>query len=119
VAGAVRDEVEVTLRELFRTRTRTEWTALLHEADVCAGPVLALDEVVRDPQLRQRGVFAEVTHPKLGPVPQVAFPVRMSATPGRVETPPPELGEHTDEILRALGYDASAISGFRRDGVVA
>lgn len=116
--GAGRDEVEATLRGLFRTRSRAEWVELLHQADVCAGPVLALDEVVRDPQLRQRGLFAEVTHPTLGSVRQVAFPVQMSATPGRIETPPPELGEHTDEVLRALGYDAAAIAGFRRDGVI-
>jgi crotonobetainyl-CoA:carnitine CoA-transferase CaiB-like acyl-CoA transferase len=117
--GAARDEVEATLRQLFRTRSRTEWTELLHQADVCAGPVLALDEVVQDPQLRQRGLFAAVEHPKLGRVPQIAFPVQMSATPGRVETPPPELGEHTEEVLRGLGYDPAAISDFRRDGVIA
>jgi crotonobetainyl-CoA:carnitine CoA-transferase CaiB-like acyl-CoA transferase len=81
--------------------------------------VLALDEVVRDPQLAQRGLFTEVLHPKLGPVRQVAFPVRMSATPGRVVSPPPELGEHTDQVLGGLGYDPAAIAGFRRDGVVA
>jgi crotonobetainyl-CoA:carnitine CoA-transferase CaiB-like acyl-CoA transferase len=45
--------------------------------------------------------------------------VRMSATPGRVETPPPELGEHTDEVLQGLGYDAGAIAALRRDGVIA
>jgi crotonobetainyl-CoA:carnitine CoA-transferase CaiB-like acyl-CoA transferase len=117
--GAERDRVEEDLRRLFRTRTRGEWVELLHQADVCAGPVLALDEVVRDPQLVQRGLFSEVDHPKLGPVRQVAFPVQMSLTPGRVATPPPELGEHTDEVLRGLGYDAGAIGAFRRDGVVA
>jgi crotonobetainyl-CoA:carnitine CoA-transferase CaiB-like acyl-CoA transferase len=117
--GGARDEVEATLRQLFRTRSRAEWTELLQQADVCAGPVLALDEVVQDPQLRQRGLFAAVEHPTLGRVPQVAFPVQMSATPGRVETPPPELGQHTDEVLRDVGYDAAAISDFRRDGVIA
>ena len=81
--------------------------------------MLALDEVVRDPQLAHRGLFTEVEHPKLGPVRQVAFPVQMSATPARVVAPPPELGEHTDEVLRGLGYDGAAIAAFRRDGVVA
>jgi crotonobetainyl-CoA:carnitine CoA-transferase CaiB-like acyl-CoA transferase len=119
VEGAERDRVEEELRGLFRTRTRGDWVELLHQADVCAGPVLALDEIVRDPQHVQRGLFTEVDHPKLGPVQQVAFPVRMSATPGRVVAPPPELGEHTDAVLRGLGYDADAIAAFRRDGVVA
>ena len=117
--GTERARVEETLRRLFRGRTRAEWVELLQAADVCAGPVLSLDEVVRDPQLVQRGLFTEVVHPKLGPVRQVAFPVQMSATPGRVVAPPPELGEHTDEVLGGLGYDEAAIEGFRRDGVVA
>jgi crotonobetainyl-CoA:carnitine CoA-transferase CaiB-like acyl-CoA transferase len=119
VEGEARDRVEEELRRLFRTRTRAEWVTLLHEADVCAGPVLNLDEVVRDPQLVQRGLFTAVEHPKLGLVPQVAFPVQMSRTPGRVLTPPPELGEHTDEVLRGLGYDRATIADLRRDGVVA
>ena len=119
VEGDDRDRVAAELRELFRTRTRAEWVALLHEADVCAGPVLGLDEVVRDPQLVRRGLFAEIEHPKLGPVRQVAFPVQLSETPARLRTPPPELGEHTDEVLRGLGYDAPTIAALRQDGVVA
>jgi crotonobetainyl-CoA:carnitine CoA-transferase CaiB-like acyl-CoA transferase len=119
VEGAARDRVEEELRRLFRSRTRAEWVTLLHEADVCAGPVLDLGEVVRDPQLVQRGLFTTVEHPKLGVVPQVAFPVHLSETPGRVVTPPPALGEHTDDVLRGLGYDPATIAAFRRDGVVA
>jgi len=114
----VRDDVEGELRAIFRTRARDEWVALLHTVDVCAGPVLTLDEVLRDPQLRARGLFGEVTHPTLGPIPQVAFPVKLSETPGRMETAPPTLGAHTDEILDELGYDAEAIATFHRDGVL-
>ena len=117
--GAERDRVEAELRELFRTRPRAAWVELLQRADVCAGPVLRLDEVVRDPQLVGRGLFTEVEHPKLGPIPQIAFPVQMSGTPARVTAPPPELGEHTDAILEGLGYDGVGIEGLRRDGVVA
>jgi crotonobetainyl-CoA:carnitine CoA-transferase CaiB-like acyl-CoA transferase len=119
VEGADRDRVAAELRQLFRTRTRAEWVELLQQADVCAGPVLTLDEVVRDPQLVQRGLFAEVEHPTLGPVRQVAFPVQMSGTPARITTPPPELGEHTDEVLRGLGYDATAIAALRGTGAIA
>src|SRR5262245_5394104 len=117
--GAERDRVEAELRQLFRTRPRAAWVELLHQTDVCAGPVLRLDEVVRDPQLLRRGLFTEVEHPKLGAVRQIAFPVQMSGTPARVTAPPPELGEHTDEVLRGLGYDEAGIEALRRDGTVA
>jgi crotonobetainyl-CoA:carnitine CoA-transferase CaiB-like acyl-CoA transferase len=117
--GAERDRVEAELRALFRTRTRDEWVRLLQEADVCAGPVLALDEVLRDPQLAERGLFQAVTHPTLGAVPQVAFPVKLSLTPAEVTSPPPGLGEHTDAILGELGFDAEAIAALRREGAVA
>jgi len=116
--GDVRDRAEADLRALFRTRTRDEWVRLLQTADVCAGPVLTLDEVARDPQFRALGLFEELTHPTLGPIPQVAFPARLSETPGQVETGPPELGPHTEEILEGLGYDAGAVAALRRDGVV-
>ena len=116
--GRERERLEAELRAIFRTRRRDEWVALLHTEDVCAGPVSTLDEVVRDPQFQARGLFQEVAHPRLGPIPQVACPVKLSASPGRITTAPPELGQHTDELLRELGYDPEAIAALRKDAAV-
>jgi crotonobetainyl-CoA:carnitine CoA-transferase CaiB-like acyl-CoA transferase len=116
--GTVRDRVEGELRALFRTKPRDEWVRLLQSDDVCAGPVLTLEETLRDPQLVHRGAFGEVTHPKLGPLPQLACPVKLSESPGRMQTAPPALGADTDAILGELGYDAAQITGLRREGAV-
>ena len=116
--GEARERVEAELRALFRTRSRDDWVRLLRGADVCAGPVLDLDEVVEDPHVRHRQLVREILHPRFGQIRQIACPVRLSATPPRIETAPPDLGEHTDQLLGQLGYDGAAIAAFRRDGVV-
>ncbi|MBI3458105.1 MAG: CoA transferase [Candidatus Rokubacteria bacterium] len=116
--GEARERAEAELRAIFRTKPRDEWVRLLQTEDVCAGPVLTLDEVVRDPQLIRRGLFQAIEHPRLGRIPQLGFPAKLSASPARMETAPPELGAHTDEILAALGYDAEAVQALRRDGAI-
>ena len=116
--GEARGRAEAEVRAIFRTRPRDEWVTLLQSVDVCAGPVLSMDEVVRDPQLGARGLFQEVCHPVLGRIPQVAFPVKLSETPGRMESAPPGLGAHTEEILVGLGYDAAALAALRREGAI-
>jgi crotonobetainyl-CoA:carnitine CoA-transferase CaiB-like acyl-CoA transferase len=90
----------------------------LREANVPVGPINALDEVFADPVVRHLGLIAEVDHPTLGRVRAPGIPVRLDATPAAVRRHPPLLGEHTDDVLRELGYDESEISALRRDGAV-
>lgn len=116
--GAKRDEVEGELRALFKTKTQGQWLELLQSVDICAGPVNSLADAVENPQLRHRELFQNLEHPRHGPIRQVGFPVKFSATPARMESPPPDLGEHTDEVLSRLGYSGEEIAGFRKDGVV-
>jgi crotonobetainyl-CoA:carnitine CoA-transferase CaiB-like acyl-CoA transferase len=118
VTGRERDRVEAELRGLFRTRPRDAWVELLGSADVCAGPVLSLDEVVGDPHLQARRLFHEVRHPTLGALPQVAFPVKLSATPPREATPPPDLGADTAAVLAEIGYDRRALVSLKDAGIV-
>ncbi len=111
-------EVIAELRQLFRTRTRDEWAALLDAADACCEPVLSLDELARDPQIVARELLTTLTRPDAGPLTQVRTPLRLSHTPDQVRTPPPRLGEHTDAILREAGYDDAAIADLRAQGVI-
>jgi crotonobetainyl-CoA:carnitine CoA-transferase CaiB-like acyl-CoA transferase len=75
-------------------------------------------EAFDDEQLKHREMFQETEHPVEGRIPQLGFPVKFSETPGRIETPPPLLGEHNDEILETLGYSAAERERLRRDGVI-
>ncbi|HEY7557036.1 MAG TPA: CaiB/BaiF CoA-transferase family protein [Candidatus Binatia bacterium] len=106
------------LTPIFRSGGRDEWLKRLIEKDVPAAPINTLDEVFADPQVKTYGFPIEVEHPKMGKVKLVGNAVDMSRTPPSIDSPPPVLGEHTDEILNSLGYDAAAVSALRHKGVI-
>ena len=106
------------LTPIFRSGRRDEWLKRLIEKDVPAAPINTLDEVFADPQVKSYGFPIEVEHPKMGKVKLVGNAVDMSRTPPSIDSPPPVLGEHTDEILNSLGYDAAALASLRNKGVI-
>jgi crotonobetainyl-CoA:carnitine CoA-transferase CaiB-like acyl-CoA transferase len=110
-------ELRHFLAERLATRSRDEWTELLARANVAAGPVLEPAEVIGDAQLRARGLFVS-SKTEAGERSHVAHPLRLSASPPRAPSPAPALGEHTEAILRELGYDSQAIGALRRDGAI-
>ena len=102
------------MAEIFRTRTRDEWCALLEGSDVCFAPVLSLAEAPDHVHVRARGTFVEVDGVRQpGPAP------RFSRTPGRVERPPAHAGEHTDAVLAEWGFDAEELGKLREAGAIA
>jgi len=111
---AARREVEA----IIRTRDRDEWFEFLVQHDVCVGKVYDVEEMVEDPQVRHRRLVVELEHPVHGKVRQFGIAIRLSETPGAVRTAAPAPGEHTDAVLRALGFDAGAIADLRARGVV-
>jgi crotonobetainyl-CoA:carnitine CoA-transferase CaiB-like acyl-CoA transferase len=110
-AARVRHAAELTgeLEAVLTTRPAGHWQAALAEANVPAAPVNRLDQVFADEHVRAVGLVTEVDHAS-GPLPQVRAPVAMSATPPAIALPPPLLGEHTEAVLGALGYDRAAVA---------
>jgi crotonobetainyl-CoA:carnitine CoA-transferase CaiB-like acyl-CoA transferase len=99
--------------------TREEATRALEQARIPCGPVYSLDEVLADPQVKARVLMENMDFPGApGPVPVANTPVRLSETPGSVWRRAPRLGEHTDEVLRELGFTTSEIVELRRAGAI-
>jgi crotonobetainyl-CoA:carnitine CoA-transferase CaiB-like acyl-CoA transferase len=113
-----REELIPILAARFAQEPSATWLERLDEAGIPAGPILDLPAAFGSRQAVALGSRVPLRHPVLGPVDQVAIPFELSATPASIRTPPPLLGEHTDEILGTAGYDAAAIASLRERGVV-
>ena len=113
-----RDRLNGEIAEYTKRRTSAEWVELFNDAGVPCGPIHAIDGMFEDPQVRHLGMAAPVHSPELGDIHVVGQAVNMSRAPRAIRSATPGRGQHTAEILTALGYSAEAVAGFRADGVV-
>ena len=110
--------LEKVLNAEFRKRTTQEWLGLLEAAGVPAGPVLDIPAMHRPPQVLAREMVVENEHGTAGRVQLIGAPVKFSRTPAKVQRAAPIYGEHTDEVLRDLGYSHAEIEAMQRDGAI-
>ena len=103
--------------EWNKTKTKLEAMELLNEHDIPCGPILSMKEIAEEPSLRKTGTVVEVDHPKRGKYLSVGNPIKMSDSPTDV-TRSPLLGEHTEEVLAELGYNAEQIAELRSAGAI-
>jgi crotonobetainyl-CoA:carnitine CoA-transferase CaiB-like acyl-CoA transferase len=114
---AHKDALLPILKARFAERTTADWLGRLRGRVPCA-PVNTLAQALDDEQLRARGMILEVQHPELGPLREVASPVRTAGT-GQAPAPAPRLGQHTDELLRdLLQYEGPRIAALRASGAL-
>jgi formyl-CoA transferase len=114
-----REAITSLLAEIFARRTTQEWCDALEAAGVPNGPINNLKQVFEEPQVIARGMKIELEHSLAGKVPLIASPMKFSGTPLEHKTPPPTLGQHTDEVLRGLlRMDDTAIAKLRAVGVI-
>ncbi|MBM9595482.1 CaiB/BaiF CoA transferase family protein [Roseitranquillus sediminis] len=115
---AHRDELNEKISEITRTRTSQYWFDLFSEAGVPCGPINTIDKVFADEQVQHLGMALPVTDPRLGPLTMVAQPNNIEGHSKDVRSPPAVLGEHTEEVLRDLGYDADRIADLKSRDIV-
>jgi len=110
-------EVFATVEAWTLTKTKFEAMDLLNAHDIPCGPILSMHELANEPSLRKTGTIVEVDHPKRGKYLTVGNPIKMSDSPTEVKRSP-LLGEHTDEVLRELGYADADVAALRAKKVI-
>lgn len=106
------------LKPIFAQRTRAEWSERLEREDVPCAPELGVEDLEQDPQIRHLGTFYAAQHPAHGSVRAQHRPVRVDGSREIDFRAPPELGEHTDEVLSEAGFDRARIDSLRTMGLI-
>jgi len=106
---------------IFMERSREQWSAFAAAHDCCLEPVLDLDEALASDLVRERDMVTELDQPGAQrPVRLLGAPIKLSRTPADTNRKPgPALGEQTDAVLRALGYDEAQVAALKQAGAVA
>jgi crotonobetainyl-CoA:carnitine CoA-transferase CaiB-like acyl-CoA transferase len=114
-----RDDLIPQLEKIYSSKPRQEWFRILTDIGVPCGPVYTMSEIFADPQVLHRGMLLEMNHPKAGKVRLIGNPIKFSETPVQIRTPPPLLGESTDEVLKKLlNYSDEDIKKLREEGAI-
>jgi crotonobetainyl-CoA:carnitine CoA-transferase CaiB-like acyl-CoA transferase len=111
---ALQGEIE----KVFMTRPTSHWVPRLDAAAVPAGPVYTYDQALADPHILARNMIVEVDHPKIGRMKNMGSPVKASGEFTRIRMPAPWLGQHSDEVLKSLGYKDDSIAALHAQGIV-
>ena len=109
---------EAPIAAFIAARTLAENMEIFERAEVTAAPVYDIDQFMADPHVVAREILVDLPDDAMGHLPMHNVIPRLSATPGRLRRPAPALGEHTAEILGALGLDRAELAGLAGDGII-
>jgi formyl-CoA transferase len=115
---ANRPAFNAALADVLKEKPTAYWVEKCDEAGIPAGPINTIDKVFADPQVEHLGIAAPLESPLFGDTRIVGSALNFPGVPKGIRTPTPEAGEHTDEILRWLGYTANDIEQMRANSVI-
>ena len=106
------------ITQALSINTNNDWIKKLNKASIPCGPINNIQEVFNDPQIMHSSIAQTVIHPELGEIKLVGQAMKLSRTPSKLKTAAPNKGEHTNIILKELGYDSKNIAKFKMEKVI-
>ena len=116
--GEERMRINDEIACIIRTKNRDEWVEILRKAGVSVAPLHEINEVATEPHYHGRGMIMELSHPTLGKVNQLGTPIKLSGVQVGFRSFAPRLGEHTNEIMKSLGYTDEQVKEMRASGAI-
>jgi crotonobetainyl-CoA:carnitine CoA-transferase CaiB-like acyl-CoA transferase len=113
-----RAELVTVLAERFRTRTTRDWAERFRKEGALFGSIATFGEILGHPQVEAMGLIQSAAHPNLGEIPEMALPVRMSATPPKGRVAAPLLGQDTSDVLSSVGISSKEQAELEAEGVI-
>ena len=112
------DILEQEVEAVLTTMPTAHWVELLDAAQVPGGPVYRYEQTLNDPHVRARDMIVEIDHPIIGPMKTLGLPLKSTGDLTAIRKPAPWLGQHSDEVLRSIGYGGEDIAALFDGGVV-
>lgn len=112
------DELEREIETVFATQPTAHWVEKLDAAGVPGGPVYTYDQILSDPHIEARKMVVEMEHPKIGRMKSLGIPVKSTGELLAIRNAAPWLGQHSEEVLKTLGYGAGDIEALYAEGVL-
>lgn len=116
--SADRKAINAAISEITRTKPAAHWVELFEEAGVPCGQINTMDQVFADPQVQHLGIASPVTSEKRGTFNLVGSPLNVEGVSKKIRSPTPEAGQHTEEILRSIGYSDAEMNTMRANGII-
>ncbi|MDR6226261.1 CaiB/BaiF CoA transferase family protein [Desmospora profundinema] len=112
------EKLKEEISSIIKTRTLSEWMDAFKNQEACVSPVLQLEEVQADRQIKHRQMIVDVEHPALGTIQQPGIPIQLLDTKGAIRSPAPSWGEHTKELLLELGFTEEQITQLKKENTI-
>lgn len=112
------DELEKEIEKVLGTQPTAHWVEKMDAAQVPGGPVYGYEQILNDPHIKARQMVVDIEHPKIGPMKTLGLPIKSTGELTAIRRAAPWLGQHSEEVLRGMGYGDAEVRALFADGVV-